>query len=407
MKKFFTLLILLCTFVTSFAQWTPTSMQGEKIRNNTNATDYFKLDLNELRAQLTHAEETGLNAQAVEVSIPTLGGKIEQFAVYSLPVVAKELAAKYQLGSYVGVGISDPSKYIRFSVAPNDFQAMILHEGVYQFIEPANKTKTVYQLFNKSVNTGSKGFICSTSENSLAQEQMNKLYDGGKSFANNPTNFAKSSDKKYRTMRLALSVTAEYTTFFGGVPGAMTAINATLTRVNGVFEKDFALHLNMQNYPTLIYTNAATDPYSPAAQMNNWNNQLQQTLTNVVGNANYDIGHLFGASGGGGNAGCVGCVCVNPTGPTSNQKGSAYTAPSNGIPSGDTFDIDYVAHEMGHQLGATHSFSHALEGAGTNVEPGSGSTIMGYAGIPVLLRTCSQILMHIFIPRASIRFRRT
>ena len=47
----------------------------------------------------------------------------------------------------------------------------------------------------------------------------------------------------------------------------------------------------------------------------------------------------------------------------------------------DYFDLDYVAHELGHQFGAFHTFSHEMEGAGVNSEPGSGSTIMGYAGI--------------------------
>lgn len=390
MKKFFTLLLLLCAFVTSFAQWTPTSMQGEKIRNNTNAKDYFKLDLNELRAKLESAEETGPQAKPVEVLIPTLEGKIEKFAIYSLPVMVKSLADQYQLGSYVGVGISDPTKYIRFSVAPNDFQAMILHDGVYQFIEPANKSKNVYEVHPKTVDTGNKGFLCSMNEDILSQNQVNELYKKGKSFTNNPLNFAKSSDKKYRTMRLAISVTAEYTTYFGGVTGALTAINATMTRVNGVLEKDFALHLIVQNIPALIYTNATSDPYSGAAigtdpaNSNNaqgWNLQLQSTLNTVVGNGSYDIGHLFGASGGGGNAGCIGCVCIDPTTAIPKGKGSGYTSPGDGIPQGDNFDIDYVAHEIGHQLGANHTFSHNTENSGMNVEPGSGSTIMGYAGI--------------------------
>ncbi|RKT00925.1 GEVED domain-containing protein [Chryseobacterium defluvii] len=380
MKKIFTSFFFLCLFVVTSAQWKPAAFYGEKLRARSDIKNYFALDISELRSQLTGAQEMGKNAKPVTISLPTLDGKMERFAVYSFPVVVKALADQYQLGSYVGVGIDDPGKYLRFSLAPDDFQSMIIKNGQYEFIEPVDQAKTVYGVHPKT-DKSNEGFLCSTKEDPAYQKELEKLYQNGKSFANQSNNFAKNSDKKYRTMRLAMSVTGEYTQYFGGVAGALAAINATLTRVNGVFEKDFALHLNLQNYPALIYTDPATDPYSPAAQMNNWNVQLQQTLTANVGNANYDIGHLFGASGGGGNAGCIGCVCVNPTSSTSQQKGSGYTSPADGIPQGDNFDIDYVAHEMGHQLGGNHTFSHALEGSGVNVEPGSGSTIMGYAGI--------------------------
>ena len=168
-------------------------------------------------------------------------------------------------------------------------------------------------------------------------------------------------------------------------------MNATMTRVNGVMEKDLAVHFNIiANNTAVIYTNASTDPYSiPSVgtatanygTLQGWNLQLQNTLTNVLNN-DYDIGHLFGASGGGGNAGCIGCICVDDTtSQTDMNKGSGYTSPGDGNPQGDTFDIDYVVHEMGHQLGANHTFSHANEGSNVQVEPGSGSTIMGYAGI--------------------------
>ncbi|WP_435524477.1 reprolysin-like metallopeptidase [Chryseobacterium indoltheticum] len=79
----------------------------------------------------------------------------------------------------------------------------------------------------------------------------------------------------------------------------------------------------------------------------------------------------------------MGCVCTNGT------KGRGYTSPIDGVPSGDTFDIDFVAHEMGHQFGGNHTFSMSLEGTGVNMEPGSGSTIMGYAGI-----TDQNVTMH-------------
>jgi hypothetical protein len=382
MKKLIT--TLFCSLIggTMFAQWSPATFEGRSEKSS-NVRSYYKLDLNTIRTQLASAQETGRNAKPVEISLPTLDGKIEKFAVYSSPVVVKELADRYQLGSYVGVGVDDPSKYVRFSVAPNDFQSMMVKDGVYEFIEPQNTDKTIYGVHPKTNKTPG-GFLCSMNESALSKKQIDALYSKGKFFTNQPTNFAKSSDQKYRTMRLAMSVTGEYTQFHGGtVAGALAAINATMTRVNGVFEKDFALHLIVQNFPAVIYTNAATDPYSPASSgaAGAWNLELQNTLTTNVGNANYDIGHLFGASGGGGNAGCIGCVCTDPTTAEPEGKGSGYTSPADGIPEGDNFDIDYVAHELGHQLGANHTFSHNIEGTGVNMEPASGSTIMGYAGI--------------------------
>ncbi|SDQ83308.1 Por secretion system C-terminal sorting domain-containing protein [Chryseobacterium soldanellicola] len=373
MKKIIT--VFLCSFgVSAFAQWTPATFQRKSTEEFTQVRGYYKLDLNKIREQLKNAQETGPNSKSVEISLPTLNGKIEKFAVYSFPVVVKELADQYQLGSYVGVGIDDPTKYLRFSVAPNDFQSMIIKDGSYEFIEPQNADKTVYGVHPRT-NNRKEGFVCSTKENALSKAEIKKLYENGKSFVNQPTNFAKSSDKKYRTMRLALSVTGEYTAFHGGtVAGALAAMNATMTRVNGVYEKDFALHLNIQNFPGIIYTNAATDPYS-----GNLNLELQQNLTTNVGDANYDIGHLFNAAGNDGNAGCIGCICTNPTTAEPEGKGSGFT--QTGAPQGDYFDIDFVSHEMGHQIGAEHTHSFRLEGGTIQMEPGSGSTIMGYAGI--------------------------
>lgn len=405
MKKLITALFCGLMGTVAFGQWTPAQPQRNSGKKITEFRSYYKLDLAQLQQKLKNAQEMGGNSKYVEISLPTLSGKIEKFAVYSFPVVVKELADKYQLGSYVGVGIDDPSKYLRFSVAPNDFQSMIINNGEFEFIDAQDAAKTIYGVHPKTINTNGKSFVCSTEEGLGSIKDLEEMSKAGKSFTNQPTDFSKMSDKKYRTMRLVMSVTGEYTAFHGGtVPGALAAINATLTRVNGVFEKDFALHLNLQNYPNVIYTNAATDPYSAATTgaAGAWNLELQQTLTNNVGSDNYDIGHLFGASGGGGNAGCIGCVCVNPASANSKAKGSGYTSPANAVPQGDTFDIDYVAHEMGHQLGANHTFSHALEPSGVNMEPGSGSTIMGYAGITGGPATDVQPNSNAYFHKASI-----
>lgn len=408
MKKLLT--TLMCTLVGSsvFAQWTPTSANVDKKQKSrefvlTGVRGYYKLDLDLLRTQLSDAQEMGKNAKPVVISVPTLNGKIEKFNVYSFPVVVKSIADKYQLGSYVGTGIDDPTKIIRFSISPTEFNSMIMKDGGYEFIDPQGNDKTVYGIHPKTIRTGNKSFLCTTKESPAAVKDIEKLSENGKTFTHQANDFSKMSDKKYRTMKLAMSVTGEYTAYHGGtLQGALAAINTTMTRVNGVFEKDFALHLNVQDYPAVIFLNAATDPYSPDSQMSDWNIQLQETLTSLVGDANYDIGHLFGAAGGGGNAGCIGCVCVDPTVTAPEGKGSGYTSPADGIPQGDSFDIDFVAHEMGHQLGANHTFSHNLEGSGVNQEPGSGSTIMGYAGITGV-NTDVQLNSDAYFHNASIR----
>lgn len=384
MKKIFTTLLSFGMLSSAFAQWSKTSMKGESVRQ-TGATSFYSVDLDALRSQLANAQPTGKDSKPVIINVPTLDGKIEKFAVYSLPVVVKSLADKYQLGSFVGTGVDDKEKYIRFSLAPDDFQSMIIKNGVYEFVEPQNKEKSVYGVHPKTNKTsGANGsWLCESTEPVLTKKQIDKLASGS-NFANDPKDFSKSSDQKYRTMRLAMTVNGEYTQYFGGAAGALAQINATLTRCNGVFENDFALHLILQDFPTLIYTNPDTDPFSTT--LSSWNLATQKAITAEAGEANYDIGHMFGASGGGGNAGCIGCVCISPTMnssgvPTANGKGSGITSPADGIPKGDNFDIDYVAHEIGHQLGGNHTFSMSLEGTGQNVEPGSGSSIMGYAGI--------------------------
>lgn len=88
------------------------------------------------------ADKLENSAGKVTVSLPTADGKIERFSVNSFPVMDDALANQYQLGSYVGVGIDDPSKYVRFSVAPNDFQSMMISNGKYEFIEPATDSKS-------------------------------------------------------------------------------------------------------------------------------------------------------------------------------------------------------------------------------------------------------------------------
>ncbi len=389
MKKKLTTLLLLGSIPLAYGQWSKAVPNGDVTRKSDNNA-YYKLDIETIRGQLLAADKVDNKAGAVTITMPTLDGKLERFAVSSFPVMDEALANKYQLGSYVGVGIDDPTKYVRFSVAPNDFQSMIITNGKYEFIEPATADKAYYSIHGKTSKTGA--FVCGTKESPESIQKLNELAKNGLA--------EKSGNKKYHTLRLAVSVTGEYGAYYGSAAGALTQINATMTRVNGVFEQEFNLHLNVINAPNLIFTNASTDPYSAASSMCKWNNELMNVLhggTYGVTDADFDIGHLFGRSGGGGNAGCIGCIGSNDVTTTSytaanggcgyayispdNYKGSGITSPGTGAPQGDNFDIDYVAHEMGHQLGDSHTYSFYEQYLNKEMEPGSGSTIMGYAGI--------------------------
>ncbi|UGU18321.1 M12 family metallo-peptidase [Sinomicrobium kalidii] len=326
------------------------------------ADKLYNLDIKALKKALSDAplrREISGKSKTV-VAFPNAEGKLERFAVVEAPVLHPELGARYPgIKSYAGQGIDDPSAIVRFSISHLGLSSMKLssHQGSI-FIEPYSKDRSVYTVYDRKEARHMSAFECTLKEDVLKATT-------GKSSARN------ADDGILRTYRLAISATGEYTQYFGGTKiDALAAMNTTMTRVNSIFENDFAITMVLiANTDDVIYTDPASDPYSSGG----YNSQLQNTLTTVIGEENYDIGHLFIQGSNNGNAGCIGCVCVD------NQKGSGFT--SHSIPEGDNFDVDFVAHEMGHQFGANHTFTIRNEGTDAHFEPGSGSTIMGYAGI--------------------------
>jgi len=386
MKKF----ILFFTIVLSFAQidaqekamWNKVSQEKvsrlERIKKTSYSENqqFYTLNIDVLRKKLSVAktQRSGLSNTVIE--FPTVNGEFEKFQVWENSNFAPELQQKYpNIRAYVGRSISDKATTINFSLSPRGIQTMILKaDNNSEFIEPASKEGEFYILFDSKTRVTEKlPFVCKTIDKKINQDALNRTQLT-----------SRANNQSYKTLRLALSCTGEYAAYFGGKEAALAAMNATMTRVNGIFEKDLAVHLNIiANNDLVIYTNPNSDPYSDAStgSEGDWNSELQNNLTKILGNEVYDIGHLFGASGGGGNAGCIGCVCDDDKGVNSETKGSGFTSPSDNVPEGDSFDVDYVAHEMGHQLGANHTFSYENESTSVQVEPGSGTTIMGYAGV--------------------------
>lgn len=337
----------------------------------------FNLSIDPLRQQLFSIADKNSSTHATIISLPNADGGIEQFEVYEASNFEPDLQARFpEIRAYSGKGITDRYATLKLSISPQGIQTMVFRtDKANEFIEPYSKDHAVYAVFRSGRERGKLAWTCSTEEKQYNTDLKAQII---------VPNASGSSTGQLKTMRLAQSCNGEYANYFGATSAAqvglvLAAFNATLTRCNGVYERDLALHLNLiSNTTSVIYYSPSTDPYTT---LSNWNLQLQQTLTSVIGSANYDIGHMFGASGGGGNAGCIGCVCVDPANSNSLAKGAGITSPADGIPQGDNFDIDYVVHEVGHQLGANHTFSMSLEGTGQNKEVGSGITIMGYAGI--------------------------
>ncbi len=313
------------------------------------------------------SKRTKRNAQAVLVNFPDAKGVVKQFSVLQTEVMHPELAKKYPtIGTYVGVGVDNPTEVIRFSYDKNTgLQGAIITEAGTQMIRP--QSATAFTMYAAHAEQHDTEFECHVA--SFARKKLRT--------ANTKRN---ADDAKLRRYRLALSVSGDYAGFFlDGTESddterrtkVMAAMVATMNRVNGIFERDFGV--TMQIIPendAVIFLDAANDPYA-----GDLNDALQQTLDSAIGTAAYDVGHLFHHEVSiYGNAGCIACVC------TDGEKGSGFTVHSD--PGSDHFSM-IVAHEFGHQFGGYHvqSSEGCRSGENSEVEPGSGSSIMGYAGI--------------------------
>lgn len=299
------------------------------------------------------------------IELPSPDGNLQKFYVTEYSMMEQGLADQFpEMKTYTIKGIDDPYATGKIDITVAGFHGMVLTVNGDYFIDPIAQNNTdIYMSFYKTDYISKEKFECLVTEEKVSSEFPQDFLTG----------------QQLRTYRLACAADGEYTVFHGGtVALGQAAIVTAINRVNGVYERDISVRLTLiANNTSIVYTNAATDPYtnnSPGALIS----ENQSNITSVIGSANYDIGHVF-TTGGGGVAG-LGVVC------NSSQKARGVTGTSS--PIGDPFVIDYVAHEMGHQFGGNHTFNSVTSSCGggnrnasTAWEPGSGSTIMPYAGI--------------------------
>lgn len=335
----------------------------------------FRLDFNAMQSQLSQAPHESnqypVAQSPVRISIPMPDGKSALFAVVRTDVMHPDLSAVYPgIRTYSAQGIDDPNAIARFSITLKGFHAMVLSPNGTVFIDPWEQNNIQdYIVYDKRDFSPIRTFHCDSDEELF--KAIHEKKPGSQWSA------MRSHGTQLRTYRLALAATGEYTTFHGGTKAsALSAMVVSMNRVNGIYETEVAVRMVIiPNDTLIIYTNGSTDPYTN----NNGSAMLTENVNNlnsVIGSANFDIGHVF--STGGGGVAYLGVPC------TANKAGGVT---GSGSPVGDAFDVDYVAHEIGHQFGAQHTFNSVTgscngnRSSGSAYEPGSGITIMAYAGI--------------------------
>jgi hypothetical protein len=335
-----------------------------------------QFDLIQLRNVLQRAPlefTTDIINSPSQIKIPLPNGQTEDFRMVKTQLMEPGLANRYpHFVTYAGISLENPTHTIYISITELGLHAMIVSPEGNVFIDPVElrNTKDYIIYFRKDL-IAHGDFICET--DTIKSANWKNV-----SSNTNTQNVFRSNGTQLRTYRLALACTGEYAATKGGTTsGALAGMVASMTRVNGVYESEVAIRMVLiANNTSIIYLNSATDPYTN----NNGVTMLGENQLNidaVIGTANYDIGHVF--STGGGGVASLNSPC------SASSKARGVTGLGN--PTGDAFDIDYVAHEMGHQFGGNHTFNSATSSCNGNrsanaaYEPGSGITIMAYAGI--------------------------
>lgn len=310
------------------------------------------------------------------MEIPMPDGSIAKFHVWESSTMEKGLADAFpELKTFTGQGIDDRTATIKMDWTEFGFHAMIFSSVTGTVLIDPYDTKTItnYISYFKKDYKKKQPF-----QELPPMDGMEKNVSAGTS----PDNVqATCVGTQLRTYRLAIACTHEYAIDATDLPTPTKAqtlakVVASVNRVNGVFETEFSIRLVLiANDTVILFTTAASDPFTGNNSAPTLINESQTQINSRIGSANYDIGHTF-STGTAGYAG-VGVVCV------SGSKARGVTGISN--PVGDAYDIDYVSHEIGHQFGASHTFNNAsgcgVASADQNAEPGSGVTIMGYAGV--------------------------
>ena len=340
----------------------------------------LSLDLLVLETALALAPTAGSAASEtarVLIDLPFPDGTSRVFQVEESSILAPELAARYpELRTYRGRGLDDPATTARLGLTPRGFHATVYTPSGTIWLDPYQRgdVESYIVYYQKDFTSPEpESFTCGVGDVVADLGLAPHLPKAGGLPSNGDT---------LRRYRLAVAANGEYTAFHSAgtptVAEGLAAIVVAMNRINGIFERDLSLTMELvADNDQIVYTDAATDPFT-GSDVVTLLNQTQATIDSVIGDANYDIGHLFNTLGGG--VAFVGVPC------TTGSKAHGLSGRSS--PETDPFWVAVVSHELGHQWGARHTWNAATSVCSgfnyvpeTAYEPGSGSTILSYAGL--------------------------
>lgn len=312
------------------------------------------------------------------IELPLPEGGYRQFRLTPSGVLPPELAEKYPgIQSYAGVATDDPTVRVRLDWSASGLHAMVIGGDDVDLIEPVRASRSRLYTSYRRKDVARRPWREGTRHREGVSEPVAGAAVMSASGVDPEAGGFEIGTRRH-TYRIAVSADSSYTQYHGGtVDSALAAIVKAINRVNGIYEKELSVHFVLvPGNDQLIFPDSGTDPFAglddDAMLYKN-----QRVIDQLIGSRGYDIGHLFNARSGG--LAEWASVCRTPL------KAQGLTGSDD--PEGDPFWVDYVAHEIGHQMGGNHTFNSPLGSCSGNrerdsaYELGSGVSIMGYAGI--------------------------
>ncbi|NID16141.1 reprolysin-like metallopeptidase [Luteibacter yeojuensis] len=326
------------------------------------------------------------SATPSSIELPLPSGGTSEFRLESSGVLPPGLAARYpELKSMKGEDAE--GRHVRIDIGPNGISAAVTDAGGDWLLRPetpeASKARSVdrrHAVFRRAA----------------ARKRPYREEPGPHDAAARPGEQRSAAGPAMstvrRTFRIALTATPSYTQSQGGTRAqTLQSMAATINRVNRIFERDFGVHLVLaEDSDKLIFTKEGPDPFGDLTTDDRFYDaklveRNVEVVAQVLADDAFDIGHALDARQDAGLVGEIGNTCMRWTGkPEDRARSKAAGMTGSTRPFGDPFHVDFVAHELGHQFGAHHTFNGCgrfSESSGVELEPGSGSTVMGYAGL--------------------------